>query len=205
MALSYETALAALRERLGEKAVAHSEAVAGTAVELAQAYDADETAARIAGLLHDWAREDDDDALLASAEGSDAGIDEVDQAVPYLLHAHAGARALREEFPEISGEIIDAVAHHTIGAQEMTDLDRIVYVADMIEPTRTFKGVEKLRAAVGEVTLEELFARAYARSLLHIVNKRKHLHPRSVAVWNSIVSASERSQDASGALTPEDL
>ena len=187
--VSIEEARNAISHRLGPIAVQHCEAVSQTAVSLAEEYAVDIESARLAGLLHDWAREDGDSKLLEDARQAGMDVDSVERAVPYLLHARIGAASLREEFPEISEDVVMAVARHTLGDVEMTDLDRVVYVADMIEPGRTYKGVEKLRAAVGEVSLAELFAKAYALSLKHVIRKRKRLHPAAVEVWNAIADS----------------
>lgn len=191
MSPSYAKARAALSARLSEKALHHSEAVADTAAHLAEIYDVDPDAARLAGLLHDWGREDSDEALCDQA--ADAGIEicGVDAEVPYLLHAKTGALGVEREFPDISAEVIQAISHHTVGGADMSDLDRVVYIADMIEPGRDFDGVAALREQAGTASLSELFAAAYAASLHHLINERKHLHPSTVEAWNAIVSGGE--------------
>ena len=184
---TYDTALTAIRERLSARSAAHCEAVADTAAHLAEVYGVDVEAARLAGLLHDWSRDEEKDALVdeAVARGIDPGT--VGRSVPYLLHAQLGALRIAEEFPGIAPEVLSAIERHTTGAADMSELDIIIYIADMIEPARTFNGVEELRAAVGTVPLRELFALAYETSLHHLVDKRRRLHPVTVDVWNSIV------------------
>jgi len=187
--VSFEAALRAVEQRLGERSAEHSRAVAQTAAELAAAYGVDVQAARLAGLLHDWSREEDDEKLLADARAAGIEVEGVDETVPYLLHAYTGAVELKAAFPEISEEVVRAVSRHTLGAEDMSDLDMVVYVADMIEPSRTFEGADELRDAVGLVDLSELFVRAYGHSLTHVIEKRRHLHPRTVLVWNAAVDA----------------
>jgi predicted HD superfamily hydrolase involved in NAD metabolism len=182
-----EAALAALREHLGERAVAHCEAVAESAARLAESYGVDVADARMAGLLHDWSREESADTLVSLAKEYGIVLCPVDRSVPYLLHAPVGARALADRFPEMPPEIISAVDRHTVGSSDMSPLDMVVYTADMIEPSRRFEGVESLRSAVGAVSLFELYARAYARSIAHLVASGKHLHPSTVDAWNAIV------------------
>ena len=114
-------------------------------------------------------------------------MEPVDQAVPYLLHARLGAAAVREAFPGIDGAVVQAIERHTLGSTRMSSLDMCVYIADMIEPARRFDGVAELRQSVGRVSLEELYARAYAMSLAYLVSMRKHIHPMTVEAWNSIV------------------
>ena len=74
----------------------------------------------------------------------------------------------------------------------MTDLDQVVYLADMIEPARDYRGVDELREAVGEVPLSELFALGYRASVMHLVRTRRRIHPETVAVWNSLVAGEPR-------------
>jgi predicted HD superfamily hydrolase involved in NAD metabolism len=189
---TYEEALRAVFKRLGPTSAEHCVAVAETAARLAKTYSVEESAARLAGLLHDWSRDEDRERLLDEAETGEGSITDVDRCVPYLLHARCGAMALLEAFPDLDPQIVNAVRHHTTGASRMSDLDRVVYIADMIEPRRGFRGVEELRRAVGEVDLAELYARSYAASLLHLINGRKHIHPDSVAAWNAIVAEAEQ-------------
>jgi predicted HD superfamily hydrolase involved in NAD metabolism len=181
-----------LAERLGTKALGHCESVADVAAKLADAYGVDRETARIAGLLHDWAREMTADELLSAAEAHEMETTAVDMAVPYLLHARAGAAEVRATFPELPEEISRAVELHTLGSPEMSELDKVVYIADMIEPARSFKGVDKLRDAVGELDLDELFLRAYAQSVVHLVRKRRRIHPETVRVWNTLVAEEHR-------------
>ena len=182
---------ARIAERLGPEACEHSMAVARAAARLAEAYGVDPERAYLAGLLHDWAREMSGAELVSSAGEYGLEVSCVDGAVPYLLHARVGARQVAEEFSGIDDDVVAAVSAHTFGDVEMSDLTRIVYIADMIEPGRDFEGVEALRGAVGTVDLDELFARAYSETLYHLVRDRRHIHPQTVAVWNRIVERGE--------------
>jgi predicted HD superfamily hydrolase involved in NAD metabolism len=188
---TYEDAREALIARLGDKAVRHCDGVADAAAALASLYGADRDAARLAGLLHDWCKEAGHDDLLDAARRHGIEITTVDRVRPYLLHGPVGAAELELSFPGLAPEIVRAVAAHTFGAEEMSDLDRVVYIADMIEPHRSYEGVELLREQVGHVSLRELMRLAYARSVTHLIAKGKPLHPRTLAVWNSLVASAE--------------
>lgn len=185
--MRFDEALAAVRERLGERGAGHCERVAATAAELAETYGADVELARLAGLLHDWDRDRAKSELVESARGEGLEVSPTDEAVPYLLHARTGAAGITREFPGLPPEVVQAVARHTVGALDMTALDEVVYLADMIEPARDFPGVEELRAAVGSVPLSELFALGYQLSVMHLVRRRKHIHPETLVVWNALV------------------
>lgn len=189
---TYEEALAALESRLTRKATVHSVSVGEEAARLAAIYGIDEQAARMAGLLHDWSRDAGGTALRESAERRGIPVTPVDEAVPYLLHAAVGAAELKEAFPGLDDAIVRAVERHTVGARDMTPLDMVVYLADMIEPGRSFEGVDHLRELVGTMPLEQLFAEAYAASIRHLVARHKRLHPATVQTWNSIVARESR-------------
>jgi predicted HD superfamily hydrolase involved in NAD metabolism len=192
MSVNYEAARAAVDARLGAKAAAHCHRVGDTASGLAILYDVDPETARIAGILHDWDRERTPEQLLGEAQDAGLTLSDAESARPHLLHARTGAAALREEFPGIDDAVAHAVARHTVGAFDMTPLDMVVYLADMIEPAREYAGVQELRDAVGAVSLGELFALGYQQSLAHIVTARKRIHPDTVAVWNRYVAGGPR-------------
>jgi predicted HD superfamily hydrolase involved in NAD metabolism len=186
--VEYTVARDDLEGRLGKKAFEHCVAVAETAGELAEVYEIDVEQARLAGLLHDWAREMTAEELLGAADTHDIEITDVDTAVPYLLHAKAGAAEVRAAYPDLDLDVARAVELHTMGSASMADLDKVVYVADMIEPSRSFRGVEELREAAGKVSLDELFVQAYARSVIRLIERRRHIHPETLKVWNTLVA-----------------
>lgn len=190
--VTHDEARDLLARRLSERALAHCEAVAETSAVLARAYGADEDAARLAGLLHDWSREDDREGLPREAATLGIEVCDVDLRVPYLLHAKVGAAALKTALPALGDEVLRAVERHTTGSDDMTDLDMVVYIADMIEPRRDFAGVEHLRSLVGRVPLRELYTQSYQASLRHLVDARRPIHPDSVAAWNALVAEEPR-------------
>ncbi len=190
--VSFDEALKAVRERLGERGADHCARVSATAVNLAEVYGVDADLARLGGLLHDWDRDRSRSELIEAARAEGIEVTPTDEAVPYLLHARTGAAGVAREFPALPVEVVQAIARHTVGAPEMTDLDRVVYLADMLEPARTYRGVEKLREAVGEVPLSELFALGYRVSVMHLLRTRRRIHPETVTVWNSLVAGGPR-------------
>ena len=188
MTTTRESALEALTGRVSPQSADHCRAVATAAEELARRHGVDPDQAWLAGLLHDWARDESPDELLAQAARLGLEMAPIDQDVPYLLHARVGRAELSSAMPELSPAVLDAIERHTVGSPEMTDLDMCVYVADMIEPARRFDGVEELRRAVATLSLFDLYARAYAASLRHLLVAGKYIHPASVQAWNAIVA-----------------
>lgn len=187
-----------LKERLKRRRYEHVQGVSETAAELAEAYGADVRKARLAGLLHDWDKDYDDDGIRARAR--DLGVaDDLDpyvfDAMPRLLHGPTAAAALGRDYPGIPSDVLQSIARHTAAAIGMSDLDMIIYIADAIEPTRDFDGLVELREAAGTVPLEELFMMTFNHILLTLVERRRRLHPATVEVWNHYVS---RSREAAG-------
>ncbi|MBE0418414.1 MAG: bis(5'-nucleosyl)-tetraphosphatase (symmetrical) YqeK [Coriobacteriia bacterium] len=187
MTVNAAEARAALATRLGERGYAHSIAVAETAVRLAEVYGVDRDEAYLAGLLHDWSRDENAASLRDEAIRLGVDVTTVDETVPYLLHARTGAAALRERFPALPERVIEAVERHTFGAAGMTGLDQVIYLADALEPGKDAPAANELRHEVGRIPLGELYARAYAASLEHLVRGRRRIHPATVEAWNSIV------------------
>lgn len=192
MTVSIDSAAAVLRERLGDRAYSHCERVARTAADLARIYGVDVEKAALAGLLHDWDKDLDDIELRAAAGEAGLVLEPADEMAPALLHARTGAAGVLRAFPDLEDEIVTAIARHTGAAVEMSELDMVVYIADMIEPERSSTAADDLREAVGSLSLDELFAEAYRRTMMHLIRSRKVIHPQAVEVWNSNVAREHR-------------
>jgi predicted HD superfamily hydrolase involved in NAD metabolism len=190
--VSFDEARSAVQARLGEKGAEHCARVAETAGELAAVYGVDVELARLAGMLHDWDRERKKHELLDAARSGGLALTPTDESVPYLLHARTGAAGIAEAFPGLPDEVVQAVARHTVAALDMTPLDEVIYLADMIEPARDYPGVDELRAAVGGVPLSELFALGYQHSVMQLVRRRRRIHPETLDVWNALVAGEPR-------------
>ena len=177
-----------LQRRLKKSRFAHSIGVANTAVKLAEKFGVDVDKAYTAGLLHDCAREFENEQLPAEAakRGIEAG--EVEKSMPLLLHAYIGAKMVQEIYGVDDAEIIQAIYRHTVGARDMTPLDKIIYFADMIEPNRNYPGVEELREfAEKSSALDEIILKALDESIIFIVQKGTLLHPDTIAARNFLL------------------
>lgn len=190
----YKARKAELEDRVGAKRFVHSLNVSDTCVELATCYGVDVKKARIAGLLHDWDKGMDDDE--ARARVYELGmVDEIDpyvvESMPRVLHGITAARALRIEFPTIPEDVLQAISRHTTAAVDMSPLDMVLYIADAIEPGRQFGRIDELRAAVGKVSLEELYFQTYEYWVFLLFERRKTLHPDTIRIWNAYAAQLE--------------
>lgn len=186
----YEARRAELEARLPKKGrFRHCLGVADTACRLARRYGADERKARLAGLLHDWDKGYDDEGIRARARELGLEVDPfVMERMPQLLHGPTAAAALGRAFPQLPVDVLRAIERHTAGAAGMTDLDMVVYIADVIEPGRDFPGVAALRKLVGKGTLEELFVEVSGHVLANLVERRRFVHPGTLEVWNYYIA-----------------
>lgn len=177
-----------LQSRLKKSRFAHSIGVANVAVKLAKKFDVDEKKSYIAGLLHDCAREFENDELPAQAVKRGIKIGEVEKNSPLLLHAYIGAKMISEIYGVEDKEISQAIYRHTVGAKNMTALDKIIYFADMIEPNRNYPGVEKLRdLAETSDDLDEIILTAMNESIIFVVQKNSLLHPDTIDARNFLL------------------
>ena len=119
------------------------------AVRLVRRYGGDETQARIAALLHDCTKKLDMAQQLALCEKYGIMLDELEQKALKLLHSKTGAAIARDVFG-VEDAVYNAILYHTTGKPDMTRLEKIIYLADYIEPTRDFPGVDELRKTVYE-------------------------------------------------------
>ena len=147
--------LAWLRERaytmLDERRIAHVAGCESEAIELARLWGEDPELAAEAGILHDITKRLSYEEQLNLCAKYDMICDHAELAAPKLLHAKTGAALARDLFG-VSDAVFSAIRWHTTGKPDMSLLEKIIYLADYIEPTRDFPGVEKLR----ELAYEDL-------------------------------------------------
>ena len=129
---------------LKHKRIPHVLGTEQEAIRLAERYGADVEKARVAALLHDSTKKLDLSAQLALCQHYGIQLDEMEQWALKLLHSKTGAAIARDVFG-VDDEIYNAIWYHTTGHAAMTLLEKIIYIADYIEPSRDFPGVDKLR------------------------------------------------------------
>ncbi|MBO4853959.1 MAG: nicotinate (nicotinamide) nucleotide adenylyltransferase [Oscillospiraceae bacterium] len=129
---------------LKPKRMPHVLGTEAEAVRLAERYGADVTAARIAALLHDCTKKLEMEEQLALCRQYGIKLDRLEQGAVKLLHSKTGAAVARDVFG-VSDEVYEAIRWHTTGKANMSLLEKVIYMADYIEPNRDFDGVEELR------------------------------------------------------------
>ena len=178
--------LGIIRGCLSEKTCLHSLGVGRTAERLARGQGLPGEKGFLAGILHDYAREMSDASLLKEAKRFHIPVDRVTLAHPILLHGPVGAALVQRELGIEDEDVLEAIYCHTFGREGMGPLARIVYAADIIEPSRNFPGVAQLREQVRADFPTGL--RYVVESTINYVLRQGYLlHPSTVHFWNELV------------------
>ncbi len=135
-----------LKKELTKKRFQHTLGVEHTSACLAMRYEADMVKAQIGGLLHDCAKCLSEQEILLRCKAANLVITEVEERNPYLLHAKLGAKIANERYGIKDSEVLSTIICHTTGKPNMTLLEKIVFVADYIEPARKeIPGLSEIR------------------------------------------------------------
>ena len=171
----------------------HSLGVERAAVWLAVKYGGDPEKAAAAGILHDITKHLSPQEQLNLCEKYGIIPCTVEKSEPKMLHGKTAAAIAREEYgmPE---DVCTAIACHTTGRHGMTLLDKILYLADYIEETRDFPGVEKARE-LAKVDIDRALLYCYDQTLTELVARGKLIHSDTIAAYNDMIRQGVRWRD----------
>ncbi len=148
-----------------------------TAAELAKVWGADETDAARAGLLHDITKALDGPLQLTLCREYGKVLDEFSESNPKTLHALTGSMVAERIFGE-NEAVVKAIESHTTGKPAMNTLEKIIYVADYMEPNRDFPGVEELRR-LAYTDLDGALKLGLEMTLAMLVQQKRQISPAS--------------------------
>jgi len=149
-----------------------------TAAALARRWGADEEQARRAALLHDCTKKWDREQHLAFCRQYGIELDEMERREEKLLHAPTGAAVAQNVFG-VGPAVEEAIRWHTTGKADMTLLEKIIYLADYIEPTRDFCDLAELRRLAFE-DLDRALLLGFTMAVEDLAKKGMPVHPNSV-------------------------
>ena len=178
-----------LRDRVTKRRFLHSVRVRDTAAALAGMYRCDREKAEAAGLLHDVARDMPLITMqqLTSGQYETLPHEEVFYR-PGLLHAYAGRVIVQQDFGIQDEDILRSIELHTTGGERMTVLNKVIFVADYIEPGRSFRGVEKARK-IARRSLDEAVLYIYRATMGKLVSKGIYICINTLLGYNEQVLA----------------
>lgn len=163
------------------------------AIQLAERYGGDAEKAAFAALLHDITKHLSREEQLNLCEKYDIIPCSVEKREPKMLHGKTAAAIARNEF-DAPRDVCDAIACHTTGRAHMTLLDKILYLADYIEETRDFPGVDKARE-LAAVSMDRALLYCYDQTLRDLLQRGKLIHSDTVGAYNDLIRHGVRWQD----------
>ena len=162
----------------GAKRIPHVSGVEEEAARLARRWGADEILARRAGILHDCTKYLGLEEQLALCRKYGLELDELEQRAVKLLHSKTGACIARDVFGE-PDEVYWAIYWHTTAKADMSLLEKIIYMADYIEPNRDFDGVERLRALAYQ-DLDQALLLGVETTIQEMKEREQPIHPNTL-------------------------
>ncbi|MFB7301793.1 bis(5'-nucleosyl)-tetraphosphatase (symmetrical) YqeK [Heyndrickxia sporothermodurans] len=183
-------ALQLVAEQLTEKRYIHTLGVVDTAVHLAEKYQVDVKKAELAAIFHDYAkfRPLNEMKQIIVQQKFDEQLLHYN---PELWHAPVGAYLVQQEAGIQDLDILDAIRYHTSGRKNMTDLEKVIYIADYIEPGRSFPGVEEARK-IADKDLDEALLFSVRNTIQFLISKHQAVYPDTFELYNDIVMKKER-------------
>ena len=175
-----------LRKHIDGHRLAHSHGTANEAAALARNYGVDERKAYIAGLLHDVAKGGCKTGLEKMAVQYEVEADGLELNNPELLHGKIGAAMVKAELDIADEDILSAIRWHTTGRSGMSMLDKIVYIADLIEPGRRFECIDNIRRLAYQ-DINEAMLVALDQVMQFIKDQGFILHPNSLEAYEDIL------------------
>ncbi|MEH7178824.1 bis(5'-nucleosyl)-tetraphosphatase (symmetrical) YqeK [Neobacillus vireti] len=180
-----EAALKIVKEQLTDHRYQHTLGVMETAIALAKLYGADEKKAELAAIFHDYAKFRNKDEMRQIIL-SEKFPEDLLHYHSELWHAPVGAYLVEKEAGVKDKEVLNAIRFHTSGRPGMTLLEKVIYLADYIEPGRHFPGVEDVRA-LAKQDLDNALIQAVKNTILFLMKKNQSVYPDSFQTYNDLV------------------
>jgi predicted HD superfamily hydrolase involved in NAD metabolism len=180
-----EIALQTVKVQLTDHRYQHTIGVMETAIDLAKRYGVDVKKAELSAIFHDYAkfRPKDEMKQIIINQGMEQQLLEFNSE---LWHAPVGAFLVEKEVGLNDEEILDAIRYHTSGRVGMSLLDKIIYLADYIEPGRRFPGVDEVRD-LAQDNLNQALIQALKNSIQFLMKKNQPVYPDTIYTYNDLV------------------
>lgn len=178
-------ALKIVKVQLTDHRYQHTIGVMETAIALAKKYGADEKKAEIAAIFHDYAKfrpKEEMKKIITEVKMPAILLDYNSE----LWHAPVGAFLVEKEVGIKDKDILEAIRYHTSGRKGMTLLEKIIYLADYIEPGRHFPGVDEVRELAQE-DLNLALIKSVQNTIIFLMKKNQAVFPETFEAYNDLV------------------
>lgn len=180
---NYDYLVKEIQSRLSPERFRHSLRVVETALGMKEASELDRDQVYLSALLHDYAKDMPKSELLSLARDNHLITCKAEEVQPDLLHGPVGAWLCEHRLGINDRDILKAVHYHTTGCIDMSPLEKVIYLADLLEPGRTYQGVITLREKYEE-SLDEGLLFAFDSTILYVLERRFLIHPLTVDARN---------------------
>lgn len=180
-----------LKSKVSENRYNHVVRVLETARKIAIKYNVSQEKLEIAVLLHDILKEENIGKLEEMCKGYDYKELEIKEAKSVIIHGFAAAVYAIEKYNIYDMDILNAVKYHTIGRGGMSLLEKIVYIADGIEPARNYPQVNEIRELVKN-DIDEAMLYEIERKILYLSASNKAIHPNAYEIRNWLLEVAKR-------------
>lgn len=178
-----EKVLEFLKENLDDFRYGHSIRVMETAVELARIHGVDEEKAQMAGILHDSGKWKSREKTLQKVQDWGIILSEEERAEYNLVHGALSTYIAKNIFDIEDEDVLNAIKNHITGRPAMSDLEKIVYIADMIEPARNYEFIDDFRA-MAKVDLDRTMYEILNENLAHLIRNDRYIAGTSLEARN---------------------
>jgi len=187
--LKREDILSRMQDTLSDFRYTHCLRVEKISRGLAAQFGGDIDRAGLAGLLHDYAKERDDEEFIEVIKKHhlDPELLNYNNAI---WHGIVGAEIVKDELGIYDEDVLNAIRRHTVGAANMTQIDKCVFVADFIEPRRDFPGIDQARDYAVK-SLDAAVAYELKHSVQHLVDKNRTIYPATFDSYNFWIAKGE--------------
>ena len=184
-----------LKTNLNEERYEHSLGVAQTAVELAERFGLDTEKAYLAGLLHDCAKCFKTEDLIQLIKDN-LSVEECEMINPKTYHAPVGAFIAKRDFGVNDEEILSAIRWHTIGKLKMTNFEKVIFIADKIEPrTRPIEYINTIKPRLDEENgLDMALLECYKGTIKSLVDRNLKICLSTIEIYNELLRKYERNK-----------
>ncbi|MFC7393280.1 bis(5'-nucleosyl)-tetraphosphatase (symmetrical) YqeK [Scopulibacillus cellulosilyticus] len=175
-----------VKQILPRKRYEHTLGVVQSAKYLAGIYNGDVKKAELAAMLHDIAKYFSKDDMISIIKKEPDIPDDLLNYHLSLWHAPVGAAYVRETYGVHNSEILNAIYYHTTGRSGMTLLEKIVFLADYIEPGRDFPAVAEVRK-LAETDLDTAVAKALENTIIFLISRHQQIYPDTISAYNDLI------------------
>ena len=176
-----------LKEKLSENRYEHSLRVADYCRRLARIYNTNENKAYLSGLVHDCAKNLEEYYMLNNKVDSDIIFDTEEKNNPKIQHGPIGAVVCKNIYGIVDDEILSGIRYHTTAKEDMSMLEKILFISDKIEPNRKYDTVEELRK-LADCDIDKAIIKFLNDSFDYLEKKSERIHPLSIRARDYLVN-----------------